>query len=91
MAEKNTGGPSSGHKLPRVSTPVLHSIIYSPLHGYCDALFERIILESFRFCSVRSGNVMTTCCAVKANMDSGDSGNQNCMAKHGSSYSQIVY
>ena len=24
MAEKNTGGPSSEHELPRVSTPVLH-------------------------------------------------------------------
>ena len=40
---------------------------------------------------VHSGNSMTTCCVVNANMDSGEPGSQYCMTKHGSSYPQIVY
>ena len=56
---------------------------------YGDALFEGIILESFRFWAILRS--MTTCCAVNVNMDSGDTGNQYCMTKYGSSYPQIVY
>ena len=40
---------------------------------------------------VRSGNSMTLCFVVNANMDSGDPGNQYCMTKHGSSYPLIAY
>ena len=40
---------------------------------------------------VRSGNSMTTCCVVNANMGSGEPGSQYRFTKYGSSYPQIVY
>ena len=69
------------------------SLISSPNHGYCDVFFCGNFFWKF-FGSgqsdVRSGNSMTTCCVVNANMALGEPGSQYCITKYGSSYPQIV-
>ena len=69
------------------------SLISSSRHGYCDVFLWKNVLNVFGSgrSDVRSGTSMTTRCEVKANMDSGNLGNQYCMTKHESSYPQIVY
>ena len=46
------------------------SLISSPCHGYCDVSFVGSFLRVFYSgrSDVRSGNSMTTCCVVNANM-----------------------
>ena len=69
------------------------SLISSSRHGYYDVFLWKNVLNVFGSgrSDVRSGTSMTTCCGVKANMDSENLGNQHCMTKHESSYLKIVY
>ena len=54
------------------------SLISSPRHENCDVFFAGNVFNVIGsgLSDVRSGTSMTTCCAVNANMDPGDLGNQ---------------